>query len=239
MATGHLIVLGYGDVGKRIVEVVEESDTYFTVVDQDKEILSHASFDIFNKSNFNIVIGNSTHETVLMEAGIQDADAVIVSLNNDSDIIFSTLIARSLNPKSTIFARANSVDSIDNIYKAGADYVASLSIVAGEMLAKIISICDHKDRECTRDDIVLYEGIEIEKYHVPAESDMVGRTVKQLGFVRSMKCKVIGIESEGEIRTDDLDQMVIKENDTIAVVGSMENISVFKSRYITHHKHTI
>ncbi|MHC1576703.1 MAG: potassium channel family protein [Methanosarcinaceae archaeon] len=239
MKTGHLIVLGYGDVGKRIVEVLEESNAHFTVVDQDEEILTRASFDIFNKNNFNVVIGNSTHEEVLMEAGIEDADAVIIGLNNDSDTIFSTLIARSLNPKSTIFARANSVDSIDKIYKAGADYVASLSIVAGEMLAKIISICDRKDPDCTREDIVLYEGIEIEKYHVPTGSDVIGSTVKQMGFVNSMNCKVIGIEREGEIRTGDLDQMVIKENDTIAVVGSMENIDIFKRRYITHHNHII
>ncbi|MEA1984793.1 MAG: NAD-binding protein [Euryarchaeota archaeon] len=239
MATGHLIVLGYGDVGKRIVEVLKESDAYFTVVDQNEEILTRASFDIFNRSNFNVVIGNSTHEEVLMEAGIEDVDAVIISLNNDSDTIFSTLIARSLNPKSTIFARANSVDSIDKIYKAGADYVASLSIVAGEMLAKIISICDREDRDCMRDDIVLYEGIEIEKYHVPAGHDMIGSTVKQMGFVSSMNCKVIGIEREGGIMTGDIDQIIIKEDDIIAVVGSMENIGVFKKRYIMHHNQII
>ena len=60
-----------------------------------------------------------------------------------------------------------------------------------------------------------------------------------MGFVNSMNCKVIGIEREGEIRTGDLDQMVIKENDTIAVVGNMENIDIFKRRYITHHNHII
>src|SRR6056297_2717810 len=119
MQMGHIIVLGYGDVGKRIAEVLDENDIPFVIVDS-KE-------DLFLKPDFEYIVGNGTEEEVLKNAGIENASTVIICLNHDTDVIFATLISRGLNPESTIFSRANSVESIDKIYKAGADYVASLS----------------------------------------------------------------------------------------------------------------
>lgn len=224
MESGHLIVLGYGDVGKQIVEVLQDSDVRFVVVDVSEHVLESV--------NFEYVIGNGADEEVLKEAGMETASTVIITLNSDTDVIFATLISRGLNPESTIFARANSIKSIDKIYKAGADYVASLSIVAGQMLAKMVATC--MDCVCADidEDIVLYEGIEIEKHYVHKGSDLIGKSVAELDIRHTVECTIIGIERDSKVITDIVPSIVIKTGDIMAVVGTRENIFAFKNQYI-------
>jgi len=221
---GHLIVLGYGDVGKQIVQVLQDSDVHFVVVDLNKHVLENA--------NFEYIVGNGADEDVLKEAGVESASTVIVTLNSDTDAIFATLITRGLNPESTIFARANSVKSIDKIYKAGADYVASLSIVAGQMLAKMTATCMNSVCKDIDEDIILYEGIEIEKHYVHEGSDFIGRSVAELDIKHSVGCIIIGIERDSEVITDIVPSIMIKSGDVVAVVGSRDQISAFKEHYV-------
>jgi Trk K+ transport system NAD-binding subunit len=221
---GHLIILGCGDVGKYVVQTLQHSGLKFIAVDSDPKAFDNASYEY--------VIGNATDEDVLKQAGIETASTIIVALNTDTDVIFATLMARGLNPKSTILARANSYRSIDKVYKAGADYVAALSIVAGQMLAKMTSRC--LEMSCGRmdEDIMLYEGIDIEKHTVTNEADIVNRAVADIGLKERFGCTLIGIEREGKIITDILPSTVILRDDIIAVVGTKQEISLFKDKYV-------
>jgi Trk K+ transport system NAD-binding subunit len=167
----------------------------------------------------------------LLAAGVKTASFEFVALNDDTNVIFATLISRNLNPELTIIARANSVKSIDKIYKAGADYVGSLSIVAGQMLAKMTADCMGKS--CRIDeDIMLYEGIEIEKCRVDRDSILDGRSIEELDLERHIGCTIIGIERGKIVITAIKRQTTIRAGDIIAVVGSSKQISEFKERYI-------
>jgi Trk K+ transport system NAD-binding subunit len=221
---GHLIILGCGDVGKYVVQTLQHSGLKFIVVDSNPEA--------FDSAGYEYVIGNATDEDVLKQAGIEVASTIIVALNTDTDVIFATLMARGLNPKSTILARANSYRSIDKIYKAGADYVAALSIVAGQMLAKMTSSCLAMSCRKMDEDIMLYEGIDIGKHTVTNEPDIVDRAVAEIGLRERFGCTLIGIQREGKIITDILPSTVILKDDIIAVVGTKQEISLFKDKYV-------
>lgn len=221
---GHLIILGCGDVGKYVVQTLQHSGLKFIAVDLNPKAFDNASYEY--------VIGDATDEDVLKQAGIETASTIIVALNTDTDVIFATLMARGLNPKSTILARANSYRSVDKVYKAGADYVAALSIVAGQMLAKMTSRCLEMSCRRMNEDIMLYEGIDIEKHTVTNEADIVNRAVADIGLRERFGCTLIGIEREGKIITDILPSTVILRDDIIAVVGTKQEISLFKDKYV-------
>jgi voltage-gated potassium channel len=104
----HLVVLGYGDVGKSIVNVLSGGPFRFVVVDTAEKV--------FENVDFEYLIGNGSDEDILIAAGVKTAPFIFVALNDDTNVIFATLISRSLNPGATIVARANSVKSIDKIY---------------------------------------------------------------------------------------------------------------------------
>ena len=221
---GHLILLGYGDVGKSIVDILYGSPFRFVVVDSNEKV--------FENVDFEHLVGNGADEDVLLEAGVKTASFEFVALNDDTNVIFATLISRNLNPELIIVARANSVKSIDKIYNAGADYVGSLSIVAGQLLAKMTADCMGKS--CRIDeDIMLYEGIEIEKHHVDRGSLLENRSIDELDLEKHIGCTIIGIERGKLVTTAIKKQTIIKAGDIIAVVGSSKQISEFKERYLS------
>lgn len=220
---GHLVVLGYGDVGKSIVNELSESPFRFVVIDSNEKVFENVEFEH--------IVGNGSDEEVLVAAGVKTASFVFVALNDDTNVIFATLISRGLNPGATIVARANSVKSIDKIYKAGADYVGSLSIVAGQMLAKMSADCIGK--VCRIDeDIMLYEGIEIEKHHIEKGSPLDKKSIEDLDLEKKIGCTIIGIEREGFVSISINKQTVLHAGDTIAVGGSSKQITEFREKYV-------
>jgi len=219
---GHLILLGYGDVGKSIVDTLYGSPFRFVVVDANEKV--------FENVDFEHLVGNGADEDILIAAGVKTASFVFVALNDDTNVIFATLISRNLNPELIIVARANSVKSIEKIYKAGADYVGSLSIVAGQMLAKMTANCMGKS--CRIDeDIMLYEGIEIEKCRVDKGSPLDGRSIEELDLEGRIGCTIVGIERGKIVITAIKKQTTVRAGDIIAVVGSSKQILEFKEKY--------
>ncbi len=202
-----ILVLGYGDVGKRIVSTLENAGVEFTVVGLNLEDLK--------EGGFKYVAGDATKESVLKKAGVETASTIVIALNRDTDIIFATMVTRHLNPKSVILARANNVDSISKIYKAGADYVAALPIIAGQILAKIAITPEHKDDTT----VTLYHGIEIKKYHIKPGSKLAGKTLAEL----KKQCTVIGIEENGRVTTDITPSTILREGMTLAVIGGVKS----------------
>jgi len=209
----HLVVVGYGDVGKSIVDELKRVHAGFVVVDRNEDALLDKGFDY--------VVGDGSNEEILKMAGVASASTIIIALNSDTDAIFATLVARTLNPAAIILTRANA-PICDKIYRAGADYVASVSIVVGQMVAKLV-ISDHEE-----DVVMLYEGIEIEKYHVREGSPFAGKTLEELDLRSKVGCTVIGIEKGGRTVTDIHGKTTIEEDSILAIIGSKEQIGKFE-----------
>jgi voltage-gated potassium channel len=85
---------------------------------------------------------NAESEDVLVRAGIREASVCIICTDDDDVNIFTTLMARSLNPRVRILAAAHVPESVDKLYKAGADYVADTPTLGGIMAANIV-LADH------------------------------------------------------------------------------------------------
>ncbi|MBA1342700.1 MAG: Calcium-gated potassium channel MthK [ANME-2 cluster archaeon] len=216
MAIGQeerLVVVGYGVVGKSIVDELKRARTEFVVVDRNEDALLDKGFDY--------VVGDGSNEEILRRAGVASASTIIIALDIDTDAIFATLVARTLNRDAIILTRANA-PICDKIYRAGADYVASVSIVVGQMVAKLV-ISEHEE-----DVVMLYEGIEIEKYHVREGSPFAGKTLEELDLRSNVGCTVIGIEKEGKTVTDIHGKTTIDENSILAIIGSKEQIRKFE-----------
>ncbi|MFQ6071081.1 MAG: cation:proton antiporter regulatory subunit, partial [Methanosarcinales archaeon] len=82
------------------------------------------------------------------------------------------------------------------------------------------------------EDIVsLYEGIEIERYHVTTDSIIAGKTLAELKIRTKVGCTVIGIEKNGNIITDINPYLIIEANSTLAILGSRKQIAKFKEVY--------
>ncbi|VVB62583.1 Calcium-gated potassium channel MthK [uncultured archaeon] len=179
--TGPLIIIGYGDVGKSVAKVLNESGLKPIIVD--RKDLGDIPFVHFQ--------GEASSEEILIEAGIREAKSIMILIDNDSDVIYSTLLVKNLNPSAFVVARAHRVESVKKIYRAGADFVASLPIVASHLLVKIIQNEEEKMA-------LLYENLELKLFDIGPRSRLIGKSLKELDLAGKFKCSIVAIKREIE-----------------------------------------
>jgi len=202
-ARAHAVIAGFGDVGSAAYHEMLASGIPCTVVDSRK-------YDV------NQVIGNAENEHVLKQAKIEDAQFCIVALNNDDVNIFTTLMARNLNPGIRILARANDPVSVDKLYRAGADYVALLPMIGGQTIGRIILA------DTVTILIDLPDGEMVVLKHVMTPHDFSVRHVSKRSGVR-----IIGIEAPDRLVVAPAEDDLLREGDAVIVVGNTEQLKKF------------
>ncbi|MGC8669561.1 MAG: NAD-binding protein [Candidatus Micrarchaeia archaeon] len=114
----HVIVCGFGILGRKIVDVLAEHGVKFLIVDIDPKVMS-----IIKEYGYEYVEGDATRSKVLREANIENAKAIAIALDDDAKNLFIVLTARDLNKDIFIAARANDEFVRGKLIEAGADYV--------------------------------------------------------------------------------------------------------------------
>ena len=133
-------------------------------------------------------------------------------------------LPKNLNPKAFVLVRANHLRSAEKIYRAGADYVASVPIVASHMLARII-----QGEEETLD--LLYEDLELKIFHVSKRSRLAGRTLGELDLPQMFGCRAVALERMGQATAVPDTKMVVEGGDILALMGSPKGIESFSMKY--------
>jgi Trk K+ transport system NAD-binding subunit len=197
------VIAGYGDVGAGAYQNLMASGISCIVVDSKKQEVEQ-------------VIGNAEDVDVLRKACIEEARFCIVALNDDDVNIFTTLMARNLNPVIRILARANEPGSVEKLYRAGADYVALLPRIGGQTIARII-LADTITilLELPNNDLVILNQVRT-TYPKPVS-----------WFVRKTGIRIIGIEKPGRSVVAPDPEEILTEGDTVIAVGNTEQLKKF------------
>jgi voltage-gated potassium channel len=123
----HTIVCGAGSTGIHCIRELHAIGAPFVVVDQSAEVARAITHELGCAA----VVGDATHDEVLVEAGIERARGVIAALTEDKDNLFVTVTARALNPSLRIVAKAIEPKAEAKLRRAGADSVVSPNMIGG------------------------------------------------------------------------------------------------------------
>lgn len=204
----HFVIAGFGDVGRAVSEVLAAQGISSTVIEP-------------REKSGEYIHGDATDEVVLRLAKIDEASTLIVASHIDRDNIFTTLVARKINPDLHILARANTADSTDKLYRAGADFVFSLSTVAAQMLAEMLV----GDTVFT-----LAEGLKV--LTVPVGRRLAGKTIGRTRIRTRTGCTVIAvIAADGNLQTNPKIDFRLTAGATIVVLGYSAQVAAFKRRF--------
>jgi voltage-gated potassium channel len=197
------VIAGFGDVGAGAYQKLTASGVSCIVVDSKKQEVEQ-------------VIGNAEDEAVLKKARIEEARFCIVALNDDDVNIFTTLMARNLNPVIRILARANEPASVEKLYRAGADYVALLPMIGGQTIARII-LADTVTilLELPNNDMVILKYVRI-TYPRPLS-----------WFIRKTGVRIIGIEGPGRSVVAPGPDEILTEGVAVIAVGNTAQLKMF------------
>lgn len=203
--TGSLAVIaGFGDVGSAAYRELSLSGISCTVIDS-------RPYEVESQ-----VIGNAEDEAVLTAAKVTEAQYCIVGLNNDDVNIFTTLMARNLNPQIRILARANEPTSVDKLYRAGADYVALLPMIGGQTIARIVLATTVT---------ILLDLPDGEIVVMKVAGDIPRRAAGY--YRRKTGVRIIGIESVSRSIVAPCDDELIAPADCIIAMGDTEQLKRF------------
>ena len=125
----HVIVCGYGIVGERIVDILLEHKVNVVVIEID-----HKKVELLRDRGIPVVEGDATTSKALKEAGIADAKAIAIAMDDDAKNLFATITAKSLNENIIIATRANDDLFETKLTDAGANFVATPNKSASEEL---------------------------------------------------------------------------------------------------------
>ena len=202
-ADAFAVIAGFGDVGAGAYQELRASGVSCIVVDSKQQAVEQ-------------VVGNAENEEVLKKAHIADARFCIVALNNDDVNIFTTLMARNLNPVIRILARANEPATVEKLYRAGADYVALLPMIGGQTIARII-LADTAT--------ILLELPNRELVILKHANNTYSKPIKW--FTKKTGVRIIGIESQIRSIIAPEPEEIILKGDAIIAVGNTEQLKKF------------
>ena len=131
--TEHVIICGYGRVGRRAAREFRDVGVPFVVLDFGQEAIEHARTrgDLYLR-------GAGTSDDDLERAGLLRARGLIASSDSDVDNLYITLSARARRPALYIVARASTADAASKLLLAGADRVVQPYATAGLHMANLL-----------------------------------------------------------------------------------------------------
>lgn len=200
---GETIIVGYGEVGAYVSNILSEAGLPSTVVDW------------VEKDGVDVV-GDATELETLREAGVKEAHTVILALPDDTTAQFATLIIRDLNPDIEIIARAEVAETMAKMYRAGADYVLSLATVSGRMLASTI----------LEDEEVISPDTQVQVIRTTAPR-LGGQTVGGAQVRTRTGCTVVGVERNDDIITNVGPDFRIRSDDWLLIAGTDDGTNKF------------
>ena len=112
----HIIVCGYGAVGKQLVEKFKASDVLYVIIEHDVKLVDEA----IEKGEENIYLANAAQKSVLEHFGIKDCTAIFSAVNNPHQV---RLICENID---SFGENINSVVTVKN--KSQEDSIADLNI---------------------------------------------------------------------------------------------------------------
>ncbi len=127
----HVVICGYGHVGKRTAEELAKSNMQVVIIEHDSHIAETASDD-----GFLVIEADATEgDGPFQEAKISRASGLIAALPEDSKNVFVCMVARELNQNLRIISRGEHESSRQWLNRAGANDV----VVPGESAANLLA----------------------------------------------------------------------------------------------------
>jgi voltage-gated potassium channel len=129
----HVIICGYGRVGRRVAAEFRDTGTPYVVVDITPESVERARGE-----GVAVVLGDVTEDADLQRAGLARARGLVASVDSDEKNLYITLSARAQRPDLVIVARASNESAARKIELAGANRVVQPYSHAGLHLANLV-----------------------------------------------------------------------------------------------------
>jgi voltage-gated potassium channel len=222
----HVIICGYGRNGHQAAKTLRAHKISFVIIEKNEEEMKHHKHD---DPSLVYLAGDATEDDLLVRAGIERAQAILVTLPEDADNVFIVLSARSLNLNVHIVSRASNQSATAKLYKAGANNVVMPDMIGGTHMATLVSKPD------VIEFIDFLSGEDGEAIHIEAVSynklpaPIRDKSLKQIMDWKRTGVNCIGIKDEnGKFCINPPEDVVISQGMKVIILGTKDQIAEMK-----------
>lgn len=130
---GHVIIAGYGRVGRSVATVLKQQAIDYVALDLDAEgVRCH------REAEEPVYYGDAARPDVLRQVGADRAKVVLITLDEPEAAMRVVQAVKRLWPTLTILVRARDAGHSDELYRQGADAVMPETIEASLQLAAMV-----------------------------------------------------------------------------------------------------
>lgn len=235
----HVIVVGYGPNGQRLVQVLAQTNIPFVIVELNPELVDKAK-----DGDLPVVYGDASRAHILEVAGVHHAKLCVVAINDRSATERIVRQAEYMNPTLEIVARARFLADVDPLHAAGADVVVPEELeTAVRLFATVLQsyrvppdeIRQHvqearaHDYELFRDEIdaahqMVLDGLSEEGLHTRAVAvrkgaPAAGKTLEELALRRDHGLTVLAIRRGDQTIASPAGSFQLEPDDRLVLIG--------------------
>ncbi|MBD2605460.1 cation:proton antiporter [Scytonema hofmannii FACHB-248] len=241
----HVIICGYGRVGRNLVKLLQQHDLPMVVIDQ-----SESRIQQLREAGVPYVYGNCVSLHVLETAGVNNASSMAIALPDPMSTRLCLKRALELSPELDLVVRATKDKDIEVLYQLGArevvqpEFEASLEM-ATYLLTGLMSLSvvqqemqeirerhyldlrpEQSASEVKRDLQQATQDLNRRWYNLPSASPLVGMTLEEadMRYLTGVSLMTIRRVNGEEIDYPPTDT-ILAEGDRLLVVGADEEFA--------------
>lgn len=240
----HVVVIGYGRVGKHMVDVLQSLNTPILVIESDMERIQAIS-----ERGVPVLIGDAGNSEVITHAHLDRARALVITLPEESAAAVIVASARDFNPDLPIIVRAATVEGVRYLSSLGANFVVHPELEGGLELVNHTLLTlgfplrevyeysaavrrDLYDVDVRSDDehrslralLQSFDSIEIEWVSLSEDSPLSGMTIAQANIRSLTGASVVALIREGHLIANPKSMTVFETGDRIGLIGEKDQI---------------
>jgi CPA2 family monovalent cation:H+ antiporter-2 len=240
----HVVIVGYGRVGRHIVSLLGQMGIPHLVVDADA-----ARIEELSRQGIPSLYGDAANSEVLTHAGLERARALVVAGPDEDASELVVAAGRDLAPSLPIIARATTEEGTKQLMQLGAQHVihpeleGGLEIVRHTLLQLGFSLQeiyrytdavrhDHYDLQINtkeehrllHDLLDAANSIEIKWFRLPEENPLVGQTLADANLRAQTGASVVAILREGQLMANPKSMTLFQPGDRVGLIGDKDEI---------------
>jgi monovalent cation:H+ antiporter-2, CPA2 family len=244
----HVVVCGYGRVGRNIVRLLQDHRYPVTVVDQSEQAIQQ-----LREAGIPYVYGNAASLHVLETAGVNQASGMAIALPDPMSTRLCLKRSLELAPDLDVVVRAYQDRDIELLYQLGArevvqpEFEASLELSTHLLVTMGLPLPfiqremeqirdshyldlrpERSSREVSRDLRVAAQDMSNKWYTLPQDSPLTGMTLEEADLRRLTGVSLMAIRrAEGEELDYPDSQTALEPGDRLLVVGESDELGAF------------
>jgi Trk K+ transport system NAD-binding subunit len=214
LCRNHMVVVGVGRVGYQIIQELLQLRESIVVIDKNDE--APLLLELFDRG-VPVISGNARLTSVLEQAGVKKAKAVICSTSDDLTNLDVALTARDMNPSARIVLRL-----FDETLASKVAGAFSMPVVSTSQVAAPAFIAAATGRK-------VYQGFQLADQHVhltdvviSPKGGLVGLTVAEIQADK--KLNIVMHQGAGGVNVNPDPDNILAAGDTILVIAPIDSL---------------